>query len=75
MVNNPYKVLSNEELSAIVKKVLIAKAEGVRAEALLPYANEISEKFGGRVSLRECLDIAYMNLTKEVMERFVLITQ
>ena len=75
MVDNPYKVLSNEELSSMVKKVLIAKAEGVRAEALLPDANEISEEFGGRVSLRECLDIAQMNLTEEVMERFVLITQ
>lgn len=76
MLNNPYKSLSDKDLSQIVDDVLQSKEKGVRAESLVPYARLVYENLNlnpddPTVTLRECLDITYLDFTQEVMRRFV----
>lgn len=76
MLNNPYKSLSDKDLSQIVDDVLQSKEKGVRAESLVPYARQVYENLNlnaedPTVTLRECLDITYLDFTQEVMKRFV----
>lgn len=76
MLNSPYKSLSDKDLSQIVDDVLQSKEKGVRAESLVPYARLVYENLNlnpddPTVTLRECLDITYLDFTQEVMRRFV----
>ena len=76
MLNNPYKSLSDKDLSQIVDDVLQSKEKGVRAESLVPYARLVYDNLNlnpddPTVTLRECLDITYLDFTQEVMRRFV----
>ncbi len=76
MLNNPYKSLLDKDLSQIVDDVLQSKEKGVRAESLVPYARLVYENLNlnpddPTVTLRECLDITYLDFTQEVMRRFV----
>ena len=76
MLNNTYKSLSDKDLSQIVDDVLQSKEKGVRAESLVPYARLVYENLNlntddPTVTLRECLDITYLDFTLEVMRRLV----
>lgn len=76
MLNNSYKSLSDKDFSQIVDDVLQSKEKGVRAESLVPYARLVYENLNlntddPTVTLRECLDITYLDFTQEVMRRFV----
>lgn len=73
---NPYENMSDKELSDVVKDVINAKEQGCRAESLVPHAKEIFENLNldtnkPTITLNECLNIAYYDLTMDIMKRFV----
>ena len=76
MLNNLYRSLSDKELSQIIDDALQSKEKCVRAESLVPYARQVYENLNSNtnnptVTLKECLDITYLDFMQEVMRRFV----
>lgn len=70
-MKNPYRSMTNDDLSIIYKDYVISKNNGIRCESFVPYAKEIKENIGGDFSLAEGIRWAKMDFFEEVCDRFL----
>ena len=70
-MKNPYRSMTNEELSKIYTDYIESKNKGVRCESFVPFAREIKENIGESFTVADGIDWTKIDFFEEVCDRFL----
>jgi hypothetical protein len=71
-MKNPYRSMTNEELSKIYKDYIESKNKGVRCESFVPFTREIKENIGESFTVADGIDWTKIDFFEEVCDRFLV---